>query len=45
MSFTPEIAVKMIADNPVPVLADILGDAGKEKVSRIILATFWVSNV
>jgi len=33
----------MIRYNPVPILADILGEAAKEKVTRIVLATFRVS--
>lgn len=40
LAFTPEIATKLNQYNPVPVLADILGDAAKEKVTRIVLATF-----
>ncbi|XP_077966208.1 V-type proton ATPase subunit H-like isoform X2 [Styela clava] len=40
MAFTPEIATNINRYNPVPVLADILGEAAKEKVTRIVLATF-----
>lgn len=43
LAFTPEIALKMNQYNPVPVLADILGEAAKEKVTRIVAATFRVS--
>ena len=42
MSFTPEISNAMVRYNPIPVLADILGEAAKEKVTRIVLATFRV---
>jgi len=43
MTFSPTIAGQMSKDNPVPVLADVLGEAAKEKVTRIVLATFRVS--
>ena len=42
MSFSPELSSNMVRYNPVPVLADILGEAAKEKVTRIVLATFRV---
>ncbi|XP_026693601.2 V-type proton ATPase subunit H isoform X1 [Ciona intestinalis] len=40
LTFSPEIVDQMVAFNPVPLLADILGEAAKEKVTRIVLATF-----
>jgi V-type H+-transporting ATPase subunit H len=40
MSFNPELAEKMNKYNVIPVLALILTDSQKEKVFRIILATF-----
>ena len=42
LSFTPELSTRMVRYNPVPILADILGEAAKEKVTRIVLATFRV---
>jgi len=40
LTFNPMIAEKLNAYGVIPVLADILADAQKEKVSRIILAVF-----
>lgn len=40
MTFNNDLAHAMIRYNVVPYLADILADSSKEKVSRIILATF-----
>ncbi|CAG5122708.1 unnamed protein product [Candidula unifasciata] len=40
ISHNPSLAEKMNRGNIIPVLADILSDAVKEKVSRIILSTF-----
>ncbi|XP_013380554.1 V-type proton ATPase subunit H-like [Lingula anatina] len=40
MTFNPELAEKMNKYNVIPILADILGESVKEKVTRIILATF-----
>lgn len=40
MSFNPVLAERMGRYNVIPVLADILADSVKEKVTRIILATF-----
>ena len=40
MSFNPVLAERMGRYNVIPVLADILSDSVKEKVTRIILATF-----
>lgn len=40
LTFNPEIAVKLNKFGVIPILADILTDAQKEKVSRIILAVF-----
>merc|ERR1711892_1566645 len=40
LSFNVEVATKLNAYGVIPVLADILADAQKEKVSRIILAVF-----
>ena len=43
LTFNITIAEKLNAYGVIPVLADILADAQKEKVSRIILAVFRVS--
>ena len=43
LTFNPTIAEKLNAYGVIPVLSDILADAQKEKVSRIILAVFRVS--
>ena len=43
LTFNVTIAEKLNAYGVIPVLADILADAQKEKVSRIILAVFRVS--
>jgi len=40
LTFNPDIAEKMNKCAIIPILADILADAQKEKVSRIILAVF-----
>jgi len=40
LTFNPDIAEKMNKWGVIPILADILADAQKEKVSRIILAVF-----
>lgn len=40
LTFNPDIAEKMNKCGIIPILADILADAQKEKVSRIILAVF-----
>merc|ERR1712183_491995 len=40
MSFMPYIANKMIKHNPVAYLADVLKGVQKDKVIRIVLATF-----
>merc|ERR1719415_105530 len=40
LTFNPTIAEKMNKYGVIPILADILADAQKEKVSRIILAVF-----
>ena len=40
MAFSPSYAEKMSRNNVVPVLASILNESSKEKVIRIILATF-----
>lgn len=41
MSFIPQLADQMLAPhNPVPKLADVLSGVSKEKVTRIVLATF-----
>lgn len=45
MAFSPDIASKIAKHNPVPILADILGEAAKEKVTRIVLATFRVRQI
>jgi len=39
-SFNPELATRLNKFGVIPILADILSDAQKEKVSRIILAVF-----
>lgn len=43
MTFNTTIAEKLNKFGVIPILADILADAQKEKVSRIILAVFRVS--
>merc|ERR1719189_2116838 len=40
LTFNPTIAEKLNKFGVIPILADILADAQKEKVSRIILAVF-----
>lgn len=40
MTFSPDLADKMNKYNVIPILADILSESAKEKVTRIILATF-----
>ncbi|XP_064454822.1 V-type proton ATPase subunit H-like [Ornithodoros turicata] len=40
MAFIPELAEKMNKANVIPVLADILNGSGREKVARVMLATF-----
>lgn len=40
LAFHPEIAAKIGENNVIPVLADILRNSQKEKVTRIIIATF-----
>lgn len=40
LSFSTHIAERMSKDKIIPVLSDILSECVKEKVSRIILATF-----
>uniref|UniRef100_A0A2R5L869 V-type proton ATPase subunit H n=1 Tax=Ornithodoros turicata TaxID=34597 RepID=A0A2R5L869_9ACAR len=40
MTFNPTLAEKMNKFSVIPILADILSESGKEKVTRIILATF-----
>merc|ERR1712106_1272798 len=40
LSFNVEVATKLNKFGVIPILADILSDAQKEKVSRIILAVF-----
>jgi len=40
MTFMPELVDEMINNNPVPHLADVLSGVSKEKVTRIVLATF-----
>lgn len=44
LSFNVSIAEKLNKFGVIPILADILTDAQKEKVSRIILAVFRVSS-
>ena len=43
LAFNSDIAAKLNKFGVIPILADILTDAQKEKVSRIILAVFRVS--
>ena len=45
MTFNTSIAERLNKTAVIPVLADILADAQKEKVSRIILAVFRVSQL
>jgi len=40
MTFNPRLAERMNKFNVIPILADILSDSVKEKVTRIILAVF-----
>jgi V-type H+-transporting ATPase subunit H len=40
MSFSPKLAEKMSRQNLIPILGDILSESVKEKVTRIILATY-----
>jgi len=40
LSFNPGVATKLNKYGVIPILADVLSDAQKEKVSRIILAVF-----
>lgn len=40
LTFNPLLAEKMNKFNIIPILADILSDCAKEKVTRIILAVF-----
>lgn len=40
MTFNVNLAQRMHKYNVIPILADILSESGKEKVTRIILATF-----
>jgi len=40
MTFNPDLAERMNRYNVIPILADILSESVKEKVTRIILATF-----
>ncbi|XP_055371610.1 V-type proton ATPase subunit H isoform X2 [Condylostylus longicornis] len=40
LTFNPLLAEKMNKFNVIPILADILNDCAKEKVTRIILAVF-----
>ena len=40
LAFNSDIAAKLNKFGVIPILADILTDAQKEKVSRIILAVF-----
>lgn len=40
LTFNPLLAEKMNKFNVIPVIADILNDSAKEKVTRIILAVF-----
>lgn len=44
LTFNPLLAEKMNKFNVIPILADILSDSAKEKVTRIILAVFTVRN-
>jgi V-type H+-transporting ATPase subunit H len=43
LTFNPKMAGAMSKFNVIPTLADILSESVKEKVTRIILATFRVS--
>ena len=45
MTFNTTIAEKLNKFGVIPILADILADTQKEKVSRIILAVFRVSTL
>lgn len=45
MTFNPDLAERMNKYNVIPVLAAILQDSQKEKVFRIILATFRVRRI
>lgn len=40
LTFNPLLAEKMNKFNVIPILADILSDSVKEKVTRIVLAVF-----
>lgn len=40
LTFNVDLAKRMSKYNIIPILADILSESGKEKVARIILATF-----
>lgn len=40
MTFDPELADKISKCNAIPMLCDVLSEANKEKVTRIVLATF-----
>lgn len=40
LTFNPLLAEKMNKFNVIPIIADILNDSAKEKVTRIILAVF-----
>jgi len=40
ITFSPDLAAKLNKYGVIPILADILSDAQKEKVSRIIIAVF-----
>lgn len=40
LTFNPLLAEKMNKFNAIPILADILSDSVKEKVTRIVLAVF-----
>lgn len=40
ISFNPELSTRLNKHGVIPILADILSDAQKEKVSRIILGVF-----
>ena len=44
ITFNEELATKMNKYNMIPILADIMSEAVKEKVTRMILATFRVSD-
>lgn len=45
LTFSISLAERMNKYNLIPVLADILSESVKEKVTRIILATFRVSKI